>query len=300
MFTRKRIVLGMAGAVGLAVSGAALSAPPGDHPLVYKPKRGAVAESTTPQIFWQYKAVAEGYLIDLVGKNTDYRKCNGATVKQMYISAADAKCGQANTTTEQNGDGGFPAGTPLCSWTAPSLASGKYSVNVIPVSFSGDLTGLPPFDFVFRTSNLISGQTCANGNFQGFEVQAATQPPPTPEIIQPVNGVDCSTATGASGGLPGGLGCRPAINNVQNSTASWYQIWINDKNGVPVQNKWYKASQLSCSVAGGVKKCAFPAQDAKLTAIGSPFKFWVRGWNPAGNSSWTAPETFTEDGIFTD
>jgi len=293
MFTRKKIVLGMAGAVALAVSGAAVAAPAGDHALVYKPKVGAVAESSTPTIYWRYKTTAQGYLIDLVGKNTAYQTCNGATVKQMYVSVADAACGSKTSGDVGNGDGGFGANTPLCRWTSPMLGDGKYAVSVFPWDFTGQFANTNINEFVFRTNG---PNNCLNGNYQEFQVAAATNPPAVPTIVQPVNGVDCSEATG-NPGLPGPAGCYPTITNVTGD-ASWYQIWINDKNGVPVQNKWYKSSQLSCATAGGVTKCAFPNQQAKVPGLGSPYTFWVRAWNPAGNSSWTSPEVFTEDGVY--
>jgi peptidyl-Asp metalloendopeptidase len=69
-------------------------------------------------------------------------------------------------------------------------------------------------------------------------------------------------------------------------TATWYQLWVNDKNGNRIK-KWYTAAQVGC--AGGAGTCSVTPTTA-LAAGAS--KFWVKAYN-GKYGPWSNSMSFT-------
>ena len=71
------------------------------------------------------------------------------------------------------------------------------------------------------------------------------------------------------------------------STASWYQLWVNDSTGNKIAT-WHTAAQTNC--ASGTGTCSITP--AVILATGNA-TWWVRGWNSAGYGPWSDPRAFS-------
>jgi M6 family metalloprotease-like protein len=71
------------------------------------------------------------------------------------------------------------------------------------------------------------------------------------------------------------------------SNATWYHLWVNDPTGNKI-NKWYAASEAGC--ADGVGICSVTSTTVLSAGVGH---WWIRTYNSAGYSPWSAPMDFT-------
>ncbi len=69
------------------------------------------------------------------------------------------------------------------------------------------------------------------------------------------------------------------------STATDYQLWVNDANGQSVINTWYTASEANC--ASGT--CSV----TPTTVLTGDATWWVRAKNSAGEGTWSDAMTFS-------
>ncbi len=247
---------------------------------VYLPRQDSVIGGASPAIYWRYQPGANGYMIDLVGPNSTGASCDGRVHYLGYISTPTAACGIKRVADFGYGDP-MPSDTILCRWYAGDLREGHYRLSVSAFSFR---TGWVGADTLFRGD-------CST-DYQHFEVEYPTRVPHKPVLQVPVSGLDCEAYT-FSLVTQRYDGCYLTISNVDPS-ASWVQLWVNDANNVNIINRWYPIHELECVVELGQTRCSFEdlAQSPYFGAA-SPYTWWVRAWNPAGASDWTAGAIFT-------
>ncbi len=99
-----------------------------------------------------------------------------------------------------------------------------------------------------------------------------------------------------SGGVPGqpaligpagaGSGSTPTYSWSEVTGATWYQLWVNDATGTPVQ-QWYQVGSASISCNSGT--CSV----APDTGVVGNATWWVRGWNSFGNGAWSVSMSFS-------
>ena len=247
---------------------------------VFLPRELSVAGSSNPAIYWRYQPGASGYLIDLIGPNTSSITCDGLPRDPVYVAADAADCGTRRVTDINYGDS-MPPETPLCVWYPGDLPSGHYALSVNAWSFNDGWVG----------SDTLTRVDCTPF-YQKFQVETPSLPPQQPMLQTPVNGLDCEIYT-LSLVSSNTNGCFPTISEVD-ATASWVQLWVNDAHNFNLLNRWYPINELECVVELGIKRCSF--DDISVFPYfggASPYKWWVRTWNPAGSSSWTTSGLFT-------
>ena len=93
-------------------------------------------------------------------------------------------------------------------------------------------------------------------------------------------------------GPSGATSTVPTYSWNASSGATWYQLWVTDSTGNRVQ-EWYTSTQTGCA-AGGT--CSI--NPTVPLAVGNG-QFWVRAYNTAGYSAWSAPKSFTVGGATT-
>ncbi len=313
-------------AVGAMVAGS-MGVVLADDLDVFKPREGDVASGANPTVYFLYQPDAEGYLIDLVGPNSSASTCDGAVAFQGYITRKGADClttaGPANTNPDV--DGGDASGVfedskdRVCEWKAPSLAAGDYKLSVTGFDVnSGGLLG----DNV-KTDKLLRDGDCAAPSgelrtYQSFKVASVNVAPSNPAPKMPVAGVGCAVNTPGvdlnndgdydhPGEIDPATTCRPVIKGAGpdgsvDGSATWVQVWINDKDGFNLTQAWYQIAtsdseaetKAVCKLNAGVRTCVLPDQTAKLAGGTAPYTWWTRLWNPAGASGWSAAATMTD------
>ncbi len=319
----KKPLISMAiGAVVASSMGAAIA----DDLDVFKPK-GGDRVTGNPTVYFLYQPEAEGYLIDLVGPNSTATTCDGAVAFQGYISRQGSDClttaGPAHLNPDV--DGGDASGAfednkvRVCQWEAPSLAPGYYRLSVTgyDVNSNGLLADWPGAHPNATTDAALRDLHCAApvtglGKYQMFEVASVAAPPQAPAPKTPVAGVGCAVNTpgwdaNGDGIDENGFLCRPVIKGTDSAgsvdgSATWVQIWINDKDGFNLTQEWYQITtneqfahfKAFCELTAGVRTCELPDQTAKLAGGSPPYTWWTRLWNPAGASAWSAPAMMTD------
>jgi len=297
----KKTILSVAiGALVVGTMGAAVA----DDLDVFKPKEGDQAAGANPTVYFLYNADAEGYMIDLVGPNSAADACDGAVAFQGYITRKGSECtttvGPADTNPDVDGGddtGAFGAKVRSCQWDAPSLAAGDYALSV--TGYDVDATGLigdATKDSLFRTADCAAASGTTK-KYQSFKVGSATTPPETSAPKLPIAGVSCGANTGAGDGSD----CKPVIKGTNaaesvDGTATWVQLWINDKDGFNLTQQWYQIGTggVTCALNAGVRTCEFPDVAGVLAGGAAPYTWWTRLWNPAGAAGWSAAATFTD------
>lgn len=155
-------------------------------------------------------------------------------------------------------------GTSFRKWYTESDANcNATTCSVTPaLSLSGAVT------WWVRTWN-----TAGNGDWStslSFSVSSDT-PPGQATLITP---------SGSNSGL------QPTFRWNAVAGATWYQLWVNDSTGTPI-NKWYTREQASC--ASGTGTCQLtPSQNVSGSAT-----WWIRTWNSKGNGPWSNGLSFT-------
>ena len=301
--TKKTLISVAIGALLSSAMGAAMA----DDLDVFKPKEGDQATGNNPTVYFAYQAGAEGYLIDLVGPNSDAASCNGAVAFQGYITRTGADCTTTAGPAANNPDvdGGDSSGTfsnvvRVCQWDAPSLAAGPYRLSVtgFDVNTDGLMAKRGKYDALVRDN-------CA-ASYQSFTVAAVATPPEPSAPKIPVAGVSCAANT-PNTDADADADCMPVFKGTDaqgsvDGTATWVQVWINDKDGFNLTQQWYQIStnaadadtKAVCTLDAGVRTCTLPPQEGVLANGAAPYTWWTRLWNPAGAASWSAAATMTD------
>jgi hypothetical protein len=114
----------------------------------------------------------------------------------------------------------------------------------------------------------IMGQLLGSGGVSG-----GGGAPATPSLISPNGTIDTT----------------PNFFWYASSGATHYQLWIEDASGVRTQ-AWHNAGAVGCS--SGTGWCGL----APVTLVKGNGTWWVKAWNPSGESAWSAPMHFTVAG----
>jgi len=236
---------------------------------IHAPKNRGAANSDQPTIYWEYNPGADFYVVHGIGPNSTLDDCDGATAFLSLQKIDSVGCGY-NMSDDVVGD--LPSGKMLCHWTVPyRLSEGNYAVQVNAYNLEA-----PALNFNPRSA-CASSRTASPAGYQKFYVKKASVRPEKVGIVGPVNGLSCGLLSG------GGGRCTPLIT--VEPTATWYQIWIEDRNGVVLNSRWYTKSEMMCYTVEGIAYCSFPDQKRYLNN-GSPYHWWARNWNSAGAGSW--------------
>jgi len=307
--TKKTLISVAIGALLSSAMGAAMA----DDLDVFKPKEGDQATASNPIVYFAYQADAEGYMVDLVGPNSAANTCDGAVAFQGYITRKGSDCTTTAGPADKNPDvdGGDSSGTfndkvRVCQWNAPTLQGGanayyKLSVTGFDVNTKGLMTDATSTTSATKYDSLLRDNDCAAasgtaGKYQTFKVASATTPPQPSAPKLPVAGVSCKANTGT-----GASDCKPVIKGTDaagsvDGSATWVQLWINDKDGFNLTQQWYQIGSggVTCTLKAGVRTCEFPDISGTLSGKAGPFTWWTRLWNPAGAAPWSAAATMTE------
>jgi hypothetical protein len=74
--------------------------------------------------------------------------------------------------------------------------------------------------------------------------------------------------------------------------ATYYELYVETSAGVKKHDVWYSAAQADCPVGGVEASCSIvPTADPALT--NGSYKWYVRAYNGAGTSAWSAATAFT-------
>ena len=307
--TKKTLISVAIGALLVGTMGAAMAADTDDDLDVFKPKSGDQATANNPIVYFLYQSDAEGYMIDLVGPNSAKAACDGAVAFQGYVTRKGSDClttaGPASANPDVDGgdaSGSFGSGkTRVCQWNAPTLAQGDYRLSV--TGFDVDANGLmatPSGTTPAVADSLLRTADCKTADarkYQYFKVASATTPPQPSAPKLPVAGVSCKANTGTTAS-----DCKPVIKGTDaagsvDGSATWVQLWINDKDGFNLTQQWYQIGAtggVTCTLNAGVRTCEFPDISSTLQGKAAPFTWWTRLWNPAGAAPWSAAATMTE------
>jgi hypothetical protein len=84
----------------------------------------------------------------------------------------------------------------------------------------------------------------------------------------------------------------PAYAFSKAAGASYYELYIETSAGVKKHDVWYTAAQADCPVGGVDASCSImPTADPALS--NGSYKWYVRAFNGAGTSAWSAATAFT-------
>lgn len=274
---------------------------------IYKPKNKESVTAENINVWFRYDDQADGYLIDLVGNNTKANKCNGVINFTGFITREGASC--LNTAGGENkgnniigGDNGtaFPKNqrTRVCSWTVPNeLTPGFYALSITAYNAkTGSLA-----DNGTTQDALTRNGDCKLG-YQDFNVIATTIPPEPVAALLPDHGISCDNNDGVDPVAPALVTCVPRIQGTNSimsvdTSASWIQLWVNDKDGFNLTQRWYKVgngtNKVRCSVSNSQNTCTLPDIAGILELGVAPYTWWVRAWNPVGTSSWSSAATMS-------
>ena len=318
--------LSITAAILMASSNSALAAPDPDadllgDSLITLPKQGTSVDVASVDIWFDKVDNALGYKVDLFRSNavadttTLATDCSAATVADfetsLFLPATGLDCGQESEASKP-GDG-KKSGVYICKWTTPVLANGNYAIAINPVHAGDYISGTEKRgacgdDAIARNNAAVDFDTTVNAdrNYQTFTVDVqnpnagTTVKPNKPEPSLPA----AETSLGA-----GNL--EFTDSSPSTGKATWYQLWIYDKDNNrvdvtgdnPSHNNWYKLTvdgNISCTEnanAAGDRVCTIANVDTTPAISGADagdlFTWWVMGWNAKGYSGWsTKPAKF--------
>ena len=153
-------------------------------------------------------------------------------------------------------------GTPIRQWYSSAQASCSSTCTVTgPVSVQGSVS------WWIQTWNSSGTGPWSDG--LNFTVSSGVVG--TPTLLTP---------SGA------GAGSAPVYSWSALSGATWYQLWVNDSTGNPIQ-KWYQVG------SAGITCTSTTCSVQPTTTITGSATWWVRGWNSSGNGPWSSGVTFS-------
>jgi hypothetical protein len=273
---------------------------------------GDTIKETSPTFLFKYDAAMSGVLVDLtegldaddkaVGDDTaNVAKC-GSVSETAYLALSDMNCSAAG-----------------CEWIPSTVLKNgsSYYLNYQQVKSGG--------------IDLMEARDAAGGdpavgcdeNQEGvvFKVDTTNTSAPVPtappeQVVITTNPGDKCTAGGATV-------CTIEFKHANEPAASHYRVWINDKNGIQIDedalsakadlstdlNGWFEiATSAPTSTQAGVsctpqldgsRECKLeigPGHPvyANMTA-GKKLKIWVRAWNVKGYAAWSDSVEFDMD-----
>lgn len=324
---KKNNILGLSITAALLISSSAVLAASdpdvdmkGDS-LITLPKHGSTVDVASVDVWFDKVDNALGYTVDLFRSNTTADSttlavdCSAAVVADfedsLFLPATGLDCGQESEASKP-GDG-KKSGVYICKWTTPVLANGNYAIAINPIHVGDQISGTEKRgtcgnDGASRSNVAVDFDTTSNEdrNYQTFTVDVqhpnagTTQKPSKPEPFLPA----------AESSLGGG-NLTFTDSSPEAGKATWYQLWIYDKDNNrvdltgdnPSHDNWYKLTvdaNVSCTEnanAAGDRVCDI-SNVGGTSAISSAsandlFTWWVMGWNNKGYSGWsTAPAKF--------
>lgn len=314
--------LSITAAVLMATSSSVLAAPDPDadlkgDSLISLPLQGSAVDTASVDIWFDKVDDALGYKIDLFRSSATANTaalaadCNAATVADfehaMFLPTSGLDCGQESEASKP-GDG-KKSGVYLCKWTTPILANGNYAIAINPIH-AGDVIsgtekrGMCGDDTTARTNVAVDFDTTdgtADRNYQVFTVDV--QDPNAGTTQKPNKAEPFLPAAEASLGV-GSLVFTDSSPDA--GKATWYQLWIYDKDNNrvdlsgdnPSHNNWYKLTvdaSISCTEnanAAGDRVCMIDNVGTTPAISGAVandlFTWWVMGWNVKGYSGWSS------------
>ena len=196
----------------------------------------------------------------------------------------------------RSGTGGC---TLSCTATVPSSAQVGAAVSLAATASPSNCTGTLTWDWNFGDGSTHSSQQ----NTSHAYASAGTY---TWTLTVTIGGVVC-TKTGTiviTSGVtpppkatlvsPSGTISTNKPTYVWNavSSASYYQIWVNDSKTAEKVRTWYTAAGAGC--ASGTGTCSVTPSTALASGAA---QWWIQTWNYAGYGPWSDPMNFTVAGV---
>ena len=256
-----------------------------------------------PKFVFHYNPAMSGVLIDLtegldasdasVDKASNITKC-GDNVTFEYVPLTDMNCTSAG-----------------CEWLPPKpLVNGS----------SYYIVGQEVVNGVVATTSRGACKEGAGNAGVAFTVDTSTATPPPAPTMPPEKVVIAPAATGKCTSGPG-TNCKIIFTHPNTPAASHYRVWINDKNGIQIDedalsakadqsvdlNGWFEVNTAGAVGAGkaavtcaadlaGTRTCELEIDKGHSVfnsmQAGSPVRVWVRAWNAKGYAPWSDSEVF--------
>ncbi len=265
-----------------------------------------------PKFVFSYNPAMSGVLVDITEglKGTDPVDSAGRTAGDIdacgdnvafeYVPLADMNCTSAG-----------------CEWLTPVALTDQHSYYI---SYDEVVDGI--VSMTDRDSCKIGG--VGDGAVFSVDTTAGgtttTTPPTAPpaKVVMIPNTASCIAGANAP--------CIIEFEHDNSPSASYYRVWINDKNGIQIDedklnanasrvadtngNGWFEVATDSTDVAAGASEAAVicaadlagkrtckleigSGHDAYQNMIdGTDVKVWVRAWNAKGYADWSDSEVY--------